>query len=116
MGRIPANSNGDGRVYLGGNLFRAPDGSLHREYGYFTSPSGKRSYCDPSTDEIVTLHSARAEEIGTIYKDDKVVYKPGRLLDGAEILYEAKRIAAGEPMEKYIANAARRLGGDNTAD
>ena len=115
MARVKANSYGDGTVYLGGNKFKNPDGSIREVTGYFVSPSGKRTYTDADTGDIIVLGSANIREVGTIYNNDAVKYQPTEIMTEQEIREEAERLAGGKLAEKFYADAVRNLGGANKA-
>lgn len=112
MARVPANSYGDGTVYLGGNRIKLPDGAIISVQGYFTSPSGKRTYTD-SANSILVLKSADIYEVGTIYANGVVKYKPSEIMTEAEIIAEAEKF--GKPVEDFLISAAVKLGGANKA-
>lgn len=115
MARVKANSYGNGVVYMGGNLIKQPDGTIMRVEGYFDSPSGKRTYTSPETGHIMVLRTKDFERVGTIYHNDETLYEPTEIMTEAEILEEAKKLANGQPVEKYIEAAIRSLGGANKA-
>ena len=112
MARVPANSYGDGTIYLGGNLIKQPDGTIIRVKGYFTSPSGKRTFTDDAGN-ILVLRSNDIYEVGTIYAGGETKYKPSEIMTEAEIMEEAKKM--GEPVENFLLTAAVKLGGANKA-
>ena len=114
MARIPANSYGDGTVYLGGNKFKKPDGSIEERYGYFTSPSGKRTYTNKDQ-EILILKSSDIFSVGSIIQNDVFTYIPSEVMTENEIYDEAKRMAGDKPVEDFFFDAARKLGGPNKA-
>jgi len=110
MARVPANSYGNGRKYAGGNTFINADGSVEKIYGYHTSPSGKVTYTYED-DSIIVLDGANFKEIGTIYKDNKVIYQPKAVMSYIEIKEKAADLAvAGRPIENYFIEAAKILG------
>ena len=115
MARVPANSYGDGTVYLGGNKKRKPDGTIETIVGYHTSPSGKRTYTSPETGHIMTLATRDIERVGTVVYNDEIVYEPSEIMTEQEIMEEAKNLANGQPVEKYIEAAIKKLGGKNKA-
>lgn len=112
MARVPANSYGNGVVYMGGNLIKQADGTIIRVQGYFTSPSGKRTYTD-SANNILVLKSNDIYEVGTIYANGEVRYKPSEIMTEAEIIAEAEKF--GKPVEDFLISAAAKLGGKNKA-
>lgn len=114
MARVPANSYGDGAVYVGGNLIKQADGTIIRVKGYFTSPSGKRTYTDDSGN-ILVLKAADIHEVGTTYANGEIKYKPSEIMTEFEIVEEAKKIANGAPVEDFLISAAVKLGGANKA-
>lgn len=105
--RVKANSYGDGRKYAGGNTFVNADGTTEKVYGYFTSPSGKVTYTYEDG-SIIVLVSGDIYEVGTVYKDGKILYKPNAIMTRAEIEEKAKTL--GEPVESYFVEAAKELG------
>ncbi len=112
MARVKANSYGNGVVYMGGNLIKQPNGTIIRVKGYFTSPSGKRTYTDDA-DNILVLKSNDIYEVGTIYAGGEIKYKPSEIMTEDEIMEEAEKM--GEPVENFLLTAAVKLGGANKA-
>lgn len=111
MVRVAANSYGDGKKYVGGNTFIHADGSIEKVYGYFTSPSGKATYTYED-DSIIVLESGNVREVGTVYKDDKILYKPSKIMTHAQIVEQAEKLANGKPIEGFFIEAAKILGGE----
>lgn len=112
--RVKANSYGDGTVYMGGNTFKNPDGTITEKYGYFTSPSGKRTYTTKDK-EILILKSSDIFAVGSIIQNDEFIYQPSEVMTENEIHEEATRMANGKPVEDFLIAAAKKLGGANRA-
>lgn len=114
MARVKANSYGNGTVYMGENKFKNPDGSITEVFGYFDSPSGKRTYTDSERNTVV-LRSDNIRSVGAVYSGGKAVYIPTEIMTEDEILEEARRLADGKPAEDFLITAAVKLGGKNKA-
>lgn len=114
MARVKANSYGDGTIYMGGNTIKHPDGSVEEHYGYFTSPSGKRTYTTKNK-EILILKSSDIFAVGSIIQNDEFIYQPSEVMTENEIHEEAKRMANGKTVEDFLIAAAKKLGGANKA-
>lgn len=114
MARVKANSYGDGTVYLGGNKFKNPDGNISEVFGYFTSPSGKRTYTNKDG-EILILKSSDIFSVGSIIQNNEFTYQPSEVMTENEIYEEAKKMAGDKPVEDFFFDAARKLGGPNKA-
>ena len=114
MARVKANSYGDGTVYMGGNTFKNPDGTITEKYGYFTSPSGKRTYTTKDK-EILILKSSDIFSVGSIIQNNEFTYQPSEIMTENEIYEEAKKMAGDKPVEDFFFDAARKLGGLNKA-
>lgn len=110
MARVAANSYGDGRKYAGGNTFVNADGSTEKVFGYFTSPGGKVTYTYED-ESVIVLESDNIREVGTVYKDGEIVYKPAEIMTRAEIVDLAEKLADGQPVEEFLIDAAKALGG-----
>lgn len=109
MARVPANSYGNGKKYAGGNTFVNADATIENVYGYFTSPSGKVTYTyDDAT--VIVLEGGNAEEVGTVYKDGEIVFKPTKLMTRAKIVEMAEELANGEAIEPFYIEAVKILG------
>lgn len=114
MARVKANSYGNGTVYMGENRFKNPDGTITESFGYFNSPSGKKTYTDHERNILVL--SSDSDKVGTIYAHDKLVYAPTEIITESEIFEEAERLADGKTFEDFLITAAVRLGGENRAN
>lgn len=110
MSRIPANSYGNGKKYAGGNTFVNADGSLEKVYGYYTSPTGKKTFTYDD-ERIIVLDGNVVNEIGSVYKDGKIIYKPAKMMSYDRLVAKAEELANGKPVEEFFIEAAIALGG-----